>query len=175
MPKYVVRVEGVECRIRIEREDGTVSMTSGFFTTRFVEAAEPREAQSRAFLLIWKELTRQDWRGSWRRADSRSMQSGRIRKRSTSTLPVRVSPGISAQYWLSDLLPLNVTSLGEAQGSPRNWCPSPRRGMSRSGTDPQRVLKPGPANGLYNQELSVWRTHVFTRCRSRVDQHRVSG
>jgi hypothetical protein len=60
MPKYVVRMEGVECRIRIEREDGTVSMTSGFFTTRFVEAAEPREAQSRAFLLIWKELTRLD-------------------------------------------------------------------------------------------------------------------
>jgi hypothetical protein len=60
MPKYVVRVEGVECRICIEREDGTVSMTSGFFTTRFVEAAEPREAQSRAFLLIWKELTTLD-------------------------------------------------------------------------------------------------------------------
>jgi hypothetical protein len=57
MPKYVVRVAGVEFRVRIERENGTVSMTSGFFTTRFVEAAEPREAQSRAFLLIWKELT----------------------------------------------------------------------------------------------------------------------
>ena len=57
MPKYVVRVEGVECRIRIQREDGTVSTTSGFFTTRFVDAVEPRKAQRLAFALIWKELT----------------------------------------------------------------------------------------------------------------------
>jgi hypothetical protein len=64
MPKYVVRLEGEGCRIRIRREDGTVSATSGFFTTRFVEAAEPEEAQRQAFALIWNELTGIDVEGS---------------------------------------------------------------------------------------------------------------
>ena len=64
MPKYLVRVEGHGCRIRIRSADGSIATTSGFLTTRFVEAPGPQEAQQRAFALIQMDLATLDADGS---------------------------------------------------------------------------------------------------------------
>ena len=64
MAKYVVRVAGTSCKVRIQGTNGAFSTTSGFYTTRFVEVAGREEAQRRAFALVRSELAGLDVEGS---------------------------------------------------------------------------------------------------------------
>jgi hypothetical protein len=69
MPKYTVSLHGTGCRIEVtERRFGlirhTVLRPAGFYTTRFVEAATPEEAEAAAVTTVLDEVKGIDRSGS---------------------------------------------------------------------------------------------------------------